>query len=33
MGGIERGKRNPSLLAMARIADTLSVSLPKLLAD
>jgi transcriptional regulator with XRE-family HTH domain len=31
MGGIERGKRNPSLLVMARIADALAVSLPKLL--
>lgn len=25
-GGIERGKRNPSLLVMVRIADTLSVN-------
>jgi transcriptional regulator with XRE-family HTH domain len=33
MGGIERGKRNPSLLVMARIADALSVSLTKLLGD
>ena len=33
MGGIERGKRNPSLLVMARIADALGVSLPRLLAD
>jgi transcriptional regulator with XRE-family HTH domain len=33
VGGIERGKRNPSLLAMARLADALSVSLPKLLVD
>jgi transcriptional regulator with XRE-family HTH domain len=33
MGGIERGKRNPSLLVMGRIADALSVSLPKLLQD
>jgi transcriptional regulator with XRE-family HTH domain len=33
MGGIERGKRNPSLLVMARIADTLSVPLTKLLND
>ena len=32
MGGIERGKRNPSLLVMARIADALSVPLPKLLS-
>jgi transcriptional regulator with XRE-family HTH domain len=31
MGGIERGKRNPSLLVMARIAEALSVPLPKLL--
>jgi transcriptional regulator with XRE-family HTH domain len=31
MGGIERGKRNPSLLVMARIAHALNVSLPKLL--
>lgn len=31
VGGIERGKRNPSLLVMARIADALSVPLPKLL--
>jgi len=33
MGGIERGKRNPSLLVMARIADALGVQLPKLLND
>lgn len=33
VGGIERGKRNPSLLVMARIADALSVSLPSLLSD
>ena len=32
MGGIERGKRNPSLLVMARIADALSVPLQKLLS-
>ena len=32
MGGIERGKRNPSLLVMARIADALSVPLTKLLS-
>jgi transcriptional regulator with XRE-family HTH domain len=31
MGGIERGRRNPSLLVMARIADALGVPLPKLL--
>lgn len=33
MGGIERGKRNPSLLVMARIARALAVLLPKLLSD
>jgi transcriptional regulator with XRE-family HTH domain len=33
VGGIERGKRNPSLLVMARVADALSVPLTKLLAD
>lgn len=33
VGGIERGKRNPSLLVMARIADALSVPLAKLLSD
>jgi transcriptional regulator with XRE-family HTH domain len=33
MGGIERGKRNPSLLVMARIADALRVPLVKLLTD
>lgn len=33
LGGIERGKRNPSLKVMARIADALSVSLPKLLSE
>lgn len=33
IGGIERGKRNPSLLAMARIADALSVSLVKLVSE
>ena len=33
MGGIERGKRNPSLLVMARIADALEVQLPKLFSD
>jgi transcriptional regulator with XRE-family HTH domain len=32
MGGIERGRRNPSLLVMARIADALSVPLGKLLS-
>lgn len=33
MGGIERGKRNPSLIVMARIADALSVSLTRLLTE
>jgi transcriptional regulator with XRE-family HTH domain len=33
MGSIERGRRNPSLLVMARIAKALSVPLPKLLGD
>lgn len=31
MGGIERGKRNPSLLVLARIAKALSSDLPDLL--
>jgi len=33
MGGIERGKRNPSLLVMARLASALSVPLHRLLSD
>jgi transcriptional regulator with XRE-family HTH domain len=33
MGGIERGRRNPRLLVMARIAKGLSVPLTKLLSD
>jgi transcriptional regulator with XRE-family HTH domain len=33
VGGIERGKRNPSLLVIARIAKALVVHLTKLLAD
>lgn len=33
LGGIERGKRNPSLLVMARIAEALSAPLPKLLNE
>jgi len=33
MGGIERGKRNPSLLVMARIAKALGVHPTKLLGD
>jgi transcriptional regulator with XRE-family HTH domain len=32
LGGIERGRRNPSLLVMARIADALGVELAELLA-
>jgi transcriptional regulator with XRE-family HTH domain len=31
VGGIERGRRNPSLIVMARIADALSVKLTDLL--
>jgi len=31
LGGIERGRRNPSLMVMARIAAALSVALPNLL--
>jgi transcriptional regulator with XRE-family HTH domain len=33
MGGIERGKRNPSLLVMARIAEAMSVPLARLLTE
>ncbi|MBK6705433.1 MAG: helix-turn-helix transcriptional regulator [Caulobacteraceae bacterium] len=33
LGGIERGKRNPSLLVLVRIADQLSVHPSKLLAE
>jgi transcriptional regulator with XRE-family HTH domain len=33
MGGIERGRRNPSLLVMARIADALEVPLSKLVSE
>jgi transcriptional regulator with XRE-family HTH domain len=33
VGGIERGRRNPSLLVMARIADALSTPLVKLLSE
>lgn len=33
MGGIERGRRNPSLLVMARIAKALAVPLTKLLSE
>jgi transcriptional regulator with XRE-family HTH domain len=32
-GGIERGRRNPSLLVMARISEALSVPLTKLLSE
>jgi transcriptional regulator with XRE-family HTH domain len=31
LGGIERGRRNPSLMVMVRIAAALSVPLPNLL--
>lgn len=33
LGGIERGKRNPSLLVMGRIANALSISVAKLVSD
>lgn len=33
VGGIERGRRNPSLIVMGRIADSLSVELTKLFAN
>jgi transcriptional regulator with XRE-family HTH domain len=33
VGGIERGKRNPSLLVMARISRALGVHVTKLLSD
>jgi transcriptional regulator with XRE-family HTH domain len=33
IGGIERGRRNPSRLAMARIAAALSVSRVKLVSE
>jgi transcriptional regulator with XRE-family HTH domain len=33
VGGIERGKRNPSLLVMARIAEALSVPLSRLISE
>jgi transcriptional regulator with XRE-family HTH domain len=33
VGGIERGKRNPSLLVTARIAKALGVNLIKLFAE
>ena len=33
VGGIERGKRNPSLLIMARIAEALAIPLTKLFGE
>ena len=33
VGGIERGKRNPSLLVMVRISKALGVHVTKLLSD
>jgi transcriptional regulator with XRE-family HTH domain len=33
VGGIERGRRNPSLMVMVRIADALRVPLVRLLSD
>jgi transcriptional regulator with XRE-family HTH domain len=33
VGGIERGKRNPSLLVMVRIADALQVPLQRLISE
>jgi transcriptional regulator with XRE-family HTH domain len=33
VGGIERGRRNPSLAVMGRIAEALAVPLPKLLSE
>jgi len=33
MGSVERGKRNPSLLVMGRIAKALDVALSKLLSE
>ena len=33
IGGIERGRRNPSLLVMARVAEALSVPLAKLISE
>ena len=33
LGGIERGKRNPSLLVIGRIAKALAVSIAKLVSD
>ena len=33
LGGIERGRRNPSLLVMARLAEALGAELTDLLAE
>lgn len=33
IGGIERGRRNPSLLVMARIAEALNATLADLIAN
>lgn len=33
LGGIERGRRNPSLLVIARLADVLGIHPAKLLQD
>lgn len=33
MGGIERGRRNPSLLVMGRVAKALNVTILELLAE
>jgi transcriptional regulator with XRE-family HTH domain len=33
VGGIERGRRNPSLLVLARIAEALAVPLVKLMSE
>tara|TARA_R110000851_G_scaffold299871_1_gene455913 strand:+ start:531 stop:743 length:213 start_codon:yes stop_codon:yes gene_type:complete len=33
IGGIERGRRNPSLIAMARIADALDVNLSEIIKE
>lgn len=33
VGGIERGRRNPSLLVLARISDALGTSLSELVTD
>jgi transcriptional regulator with XRE-family HTH domain len=33
LGGIERGRRNPSLLVMGRIADALKIALTALVPD